>query len=107
MAPDGSDLGRAQEREVQDLHQANVQFHGVIKRHLEPTIQDINRALLGTLAACGDVNRSVSFARSLWSPVYLILLQERASFGHSGTFRTTRPSLLVHKALQRTFDPAN
>lgn len=35
------------------------QFHGVIKKHLKPTIQDINRALLDTLAACGDVNRLV------------------------------------------------
>ena len=33
------------------------QFHGVIKRHLKPAIRDINRALLDTLAACGDVNR--------------------------------------------------
>jgi sulfite reductase (NADPH) hemoprotein beta-component len=33
------------------------QFHGVIKRHLKPAIQDINRVLLDTLAACGDVNR--------------------------------------------------
>ena len=33
------------------------QFHGVIKRHLKSAIQDINRALLDTLAACGDVNR--------------------------------------------------
>lgn len=33
------------------------QFHGVIKRHLKPSIQAINRALLDTLAACGDVNR--------------------------------------------------
>jgi sulfite reductase (NADPH) hemoprotein beta-component len=33
------------------------QFHGIIKRHLKPAIQDINRALLDTLAACGDVNR--------------------------------------------------
>ena len=40
------------------------QFHGVIKRHLKPAIQDINRALLDTLAACGDVNRSVSPGRS-------------------------------------------
>ena len=39
------------------------QFHGVIKRHLKPAIQDINRALLDTLAACGDVNRSVSLVR--------------------------------------------
>lgn len=33
------------------------QFHGVIKRHLKAAISDINRALLDTLAACGDVNR--------------------------------------------------
>jgi sulfite reductase (NADPH) hemoprotein beta-component len=36
-----------------------VQFHGVIKRNLRPTIADINRAALDTLAACGDVNRNV------------------------------------------------
>ncbi|KAI0343116.1 sulphite reductase hemo protein, beta subunit [Trametopsis cervina] len=36
------------------------QFHGVIKRHLKKAIQDINRALLDTLAACGDVNRNVT-----------------------------------------------
>ena len=36
------------------------QFHGVIKRHLKPSIQAINRALLDTIAACGDVNRCVA-----------------------------------------------
>ena len=35
------------------------QFHGVIKRHLKPSIQAINQVLLDTLAACGDVNRYV------------------------------------------------
>ena len=35
------------------------QFHGVIKRHLKPTIAAINATLLDTLAACGDVNRNV------------------------------------------------
>lgn len=35
------------------------QYHGVIKGHLKSAIQDINRALLDTLAACGDVNRNV------------------------------------------------
>ncbi|KIJ55400.1 hypothetical protein M422DRAFT_220075 [Sphaerobolus stellatus SS14] len=35
------------------------QFHGVIKKHLKPGIQAINRALLDTIAACGDVNRNV------------------------------------------------
>lgn len=36
---------------------AIFQFHGVIKRHLKPSIQGINKVLLDTLAACGDVNR--------------------------------------------------
>ena len=36
---------------------ATFQFHGVIKRHLKPSIQEINKVLLDTLAACGDVNR--------------------------------------------------
>jgi sulfite reductase (NADPH) hemoprotein beta-component len=35
------------------------QFHGVIKSKLKPTIQAVNRALLNTIAACGDVNRNV------------------------------------------------
>ncbi|KAG1759129.1 hypothetical protein EDD22DRAFT_995731 [Suillus occidentalis] len=38
---------------------ATFQFHGVIKRHLKPSIQGINKVLLDTLAACGDVNRNV------------------------------------------------
>ena len=40
------------------------QFHGVIKKHLKPSIQAINRALLDTLAACGDVNRYLFFPLS-------------------------------------------
>lgn len=35
------------------------QFHGVIKGELKKTIQEINAALLDTVAACGDVNRNV------------------------------------------------
>jgi sulfite reductase (NADPH) hemoprotein beta-component len=35
------------------------QFHGIIKKHLKPSMQAINRSLLDTLAACGDVNRYV------------------------------------------------
>jgi sulfite reductase (NADPH) hemoprotein beta-component len=42
------------------------QFHGVIKKHLKPAIQDINRALLDTLAACGDVNRCVLSLKVMW-----------------------------------------
>lgn len=35
------------------------QLHGVLKRNLRTTIRGINKALLTTLAACGDVNRNI------------------------------------------------
>ncbi|RPA72383.1 sulfite reductase-like protein subunit beta [Ascobolus immersus RN42] len=35
------------------------QFHGVIKRNLRGAMRAINRALMTTIAACGDVNRNV------------------------------------------------
>src|SRR5579863_2279130 len=35
------------------------QFHGVVKSGLGPIMKGINEALATTLAACGDVNRSV------------------------------------------------
>lgn len=35
------------------------QWHGVIKRRLKPTMQAINQALVTTIAACGDVVRTV------------------------------------------------
>lgn len=35
------------------------QFHGVIKSKLRPAMQAINKALMTTIAACGDVNRNV------------------------------------------------
>jgi len=35
------------------------QFHGVIKSRLRPAMRAINRALMTTIAACGDINRNV------------------------------------------------
>lgn len=35
------------------------QFHGVVKHALKTTIQAINRSLIDSIAACGDVNRNV------------------------------------------------
>lgn len=35
------------------------QLHGVLKGNLRSAIHEVNRALLDTLAACGDVNRNV------------------------------------------------
>ncbi|GAC1353995.1 MAG: NADPH-dependent assimilatory sulfite reductase hemoprotein subunit [Ktedonobacteraceae bacterium] len=37
----------------------SFQLHGVLKGDLRPTINAINKSLLSTLAACGDVNRNV------------------------------------------------
>jgi sulfite reductase (NADPH) hemoprotein beta-component len=37
----------------------SFQFHGVIKNNLKRSMQEINGALLDTIAACGDVNRNV------------------------------------------------
>ncbi|CEP08400.1 hypothetical protein [Parasitella parasitica] len=35
------------------------QLHGVLKKNLRTTVRGINKALLSTLAACGDVNRNI------------------------------------------------
>ncbi|MBT8098883.1 MAG: sulfite reductase, partial [Gammaproteobacteria bacterium] len=35
------------------------QLHGVVKARLKESIQDINRRMTDTIAACGDVNRNV------------------------------------------------
>ncbi|BGP56539.1 hypothetical protein JCM8202_002055 [Rhodotorula sphaerocarpa] len=35
------------------------QFHGIVKSNLKPAIQEINKCMLDTIAACGDVNRTV------------------------------------------------
>lgn len=35
------------------------QYHGVLKRDLKTTLAEMNKALIGTIAACGDVNRNV------------------------------------------------
>jgi sulfite reductase (ferredoxin) len=37
-----------------------IQFHGVVKAGLKSAIADVNRAMLTTLAACGDVVRNVT-----------------------------------------------
>ncbi len=37
----------------------SFQFHGIMKRNLKASMQLINKALLTTIAACGDVNRNV------------------------------------------------
>ena len=47
------------------------QLHGVIKRDLKATLAEINKSLLDTIAACGDVNRNVMCSvMSELSPVH-------------------------------------
>jgi sulfite reductase (NADPH) hemoprotein beta-component len=49
------------------------QWHGIIKRRLKPTIAAIHRALATTIAACGDVVRTVvSTANPIESPAHAI-----------------------------------
>ncbi len=42
----------------------SVQLHGVLKKNVKQTIRAINKALLSTIAACGDVVRNVTEAHN-------------------------------------------
>jgi len=47
------------------------QLHGVLKKNLKNTIQEMNDSLMDTIAACGDVNRNVmSHANPAESPFH-------------------------------------
>lgn len=47
------------------------QLHGVLKKNLKRTIQEMNDSLMDTIAACGDVNRNVmSHANPAESPFH-------------------------------------
>ncbi|HEY5653124.1 MAG TPA: assimilatory sulfite reductase (NADPH) hemoprotein subunit, partial [Pontiella sp.] len=35
------------------------QYHGILKRNIKPLIQGINKVMIDSIAACGDVNRNV------------------------------------------------
>lgn len=37
----------------------SFQIHAILKRHLKPTISAINKAMMTTIATCGDINRNV------------------------------------------------
>jgi sulfite reductase (NADPH) hemoprotein beta-component len=36
-----------------------IQLHGILKRHIKPTLKDFDGVKLDSIAACGDVNRNV------------------------------------------------
>jgi sulfite reductase (ferredoxin) len=52
--------GRFADSTLRITTRQSIQFHGVIKHDLKPTIAAVNQALLTTLAACGDVVRTVT-----------------------------------------------
>ena len=65
------------------------QFHGVLKRNLKTTIQKINKSLLDTIAACGDVNRNVmSSANPFESAVHAEVAEDAKSISAHLTPRT-------------------
>ncbi|KAF3482201.1 sulfite reductase beta subunit [Arthroderma uncinatum] len=54
------EISSAQGNETMKLTtRQTFQFHGVVKGKLRAAMQAINRALMTTIAACGDVNRNV------------------------------------------------
>src|SRR5436190_3494954 len=52
--------GRYADGSLRVTTRQSIQFHGVVKSGLKKTIAKINGALLTTLAACGDVVRTVT-----------------------------------------------
>lgn len=54
------------------------QFHGVIKGKLKGAMRAINKALMTTIAACGDVNRNVMCSPSLSHSAYHAQVNECA-----------------------------
>ena len=65
------------------------QFHGVLKRNLKKTIQEINKSLLDTIAACGDVNRNVMCsANPFESPIHAEVAEDARKISAHLTPRT-------------------
>ncbi|HSR53185.1 MAG TPA: NADPH-dependent assimilatory sulfite reductase hemoprotein subunit [Acidobacteriota bacterium] len=51
--------GRLADCSLRITTRQGIQFHGVLKGALKPAVQDINRRMMTTLGACGDVQRNV------------------------------------------------
>jgi sulfite reductase (NADPH) hemoprotein beta-component len=59
------------------------QLHGVLKKNLKTTLQSINKSLLDTISACGDVNRNVmSHANPAESPFYPEVIEMAKNIGN-------------------------
>lgn len=52
-------VDRHEFRSMRVTTRQGIQFHGVLKHDLKETIAAVNRSLLTTLSACGDVERNV------------------------------------------------
>ncbi|MBK6284541.1 MAG: assimilatory sulfite reductase (NADPH) hemoprotein subunit [Draconibacterium sp.] len=59
------------------------QLHGVLKKNLKATLHSINKSLLDTISACGDVNRNVmSHANPAESPFYPEVIELAKNIGN-------------------------
>ncbi len=59
------------------------QLHGVLKKNLKATLQSINKSLLDTISACGDVNRNVmSHANPAESQFYPEVIELAKNIGN-------------------------
>jgi sulfite reductase (NADPH) hemoprotein beta-component len=85
------------------------QFHGVVKGGLRALVKEINDALLGTLAACGDVNRNVMAPPTPAMNKLGEQVQEHARQAAAAVLPRTRAyhSIWIEGAPLNLEDPAN
>jgi sulfite reductase (NADPH) hemoprotein beta-component len=85
------------------------QFHGVVKGGLRALVKEINDALLGTLAACGDNNRNVMAPPTPAMNTLGAQVQEHAREVAAAVLPRTRAyhSIWIEGAPLRLEDPAN
>ena len=58
------------------------QLHGVLKKNMKATLQGINKSVLDTISACGDVNRNVmSHANPAESPLHAETIELAQNIG--------------------------
>ena len=85
------------------------QFHGVVKGGLRALVKEINDALLGTLAACGDNNRNVMAPPTPAMNELGVQVQEHARQAAAAVLLRTRAyhSIWIEGAPLNLEDPAN
>jgi sulfite reductase (NADPH) hemoprotein beta-component len=85
------------------------QFHGVLKGGLRALVKEINDALLGTLAACGDVNRNVMAPPTPAMNPLGVQVQEHARQAAAAVLPRTRAyhSIWIEGVPLNLEDPAN